>query len=237
MMITCLIIDDEPLAVELLVDYINQTESLLLSHKCYNAMEALAFLKNNVVDIIFLDINMPKLTGIELSSILPETQKIIFTTAYSEYAVESYEKNAVDYLLKPITYERFIIAIKKLQKILDTERPIASNTIAATDNDFIFVKVGKAIVKTAFTEIRFIEALKDYVSFNTATEKLVAYKRMKDLEETLPTHFIRIHNSYIINCNHIHKVEDNHVYINESRLPISEKYRENFLDKINRQIL
>jgi two-component SAPR family response regulator len=117
-MITCLIIDDEPLAVQLLEDYIAQTEGLQLSHKCYNAMEALTFLKNNEVDIIFLDINMPKLTGIELSSILPETQKIIFTTAYSEYAVESYEKNAIDYLLKPITYERFIIAIKKVEKLL-----------------------------------------------------------------------------------------------------------------------
>jgi two-component system, LytTR family, response regulator len=236
-MITCLIIDDEPLAVQLLEDYVAQTEGLELSHKCYNAMEALAFFKSNEVDIIFLDINMPKITGMELSSILPETQKIIFTTAYSEYAVESYEKNAVDYLIKPITYERFIISIKKIEKLLDAEKPTTLNTIAASDNDFIFVKVGKAIVKTAFADIRFIEALKDYVSFNTAKEKLVAYKRMKDLEESLPTNFVRIHNSYIINCNHIYKVEDNHVHICESRLPISEKYRDVFFEKINRQIL
>ncbi len=235
-MITCLIIDDEPLAVQLLEDYIVQTENLQLSHKCYNAMEALSFLKNNEVDIIFLDINMPKLTGMELSSILPAAQKIIFTTAYSEHAAESYEKNTVDYLLKPITYERFVLAIKKLEKLLLQEKPLP-NTIAATDHEFIFVKVGKAIIKTAFNDIRFIEALKDYVSFNTAKEKLVAYKRMKDLEETLPKYFIRIHNSYIINCNHIYKVEDNHVYINESRLPISEKYKEFFLEKINKQIL
>jgi two-component system, LytTR family, response regulator len=236
-MITCLIIDDEPLAVQLLEDYIAQTEGLQLSYKCYNAMEALVFLKSNEVDIIFLDINMPKITGMELSSILPETQKIIFTTAYSEYAVESYEKNAVDYLLKPITYERFVIAIKKVEKLLDAEKSSTTNTIAATDNYFIFVKVGKAIVKTAFADIRFIEALKDYVSFNTAKEKLVAYKRMKDLEESLPSNFVRIHNSYIINCNHIYKVEDNHVHICDSRLPISEKYRDVFFEKINRQIL
>jgi two-component system, LytTR family, response regulator len=235
-MITCLIIDDEPLAVKLLEDYINQTANLQLSHKCYNAMEALAFLKNNAVDVLFLDINMPKLTGWELSNILPTTQKIIFTTAYSEYAVESYEKNAVDYLLKPITYERFVMAIKKAEKLLATEKSTAI-TISTTDQEYIFVKVGKAIVKTAFSDIRFIEALKDYVSFNTATEKLVAYKRMKDLEEILPIHFLRIHNSYIINCNHIYKVEDNHVYISESRLPISEKYREAFLEKISKQIL
>ena len=237
MMITCLIIDDEPLAVQLLEDYVAQTEGLQLSHKCYNAMEALAFLKHNEVDIIFLDINMPKLTGMELSSILPETQKIIFTTAYSEYAVESYEKNTVDYLLKPITYERFAIAIKKIEKLLGAEKSIITNTITATDNDFIFIKVGKAIVKTAFTDIRFIEALKDYVSFNTTKEKLVAYKRMKDLEESLPPNFVRIHNSYIINCHHIYKVEDNHVHICDSRLPISEKYRDVFLGKISKQML
>jgi two-component system, LytTR family, response regulator len=234
-MMHCLIIDDEPLAVELLEDYIAQTDNLRMCHKCYNVMEALQFLKTNTVDMIFLDINMPKLTGMELSNLLPASQKIIFTTAYSEYAVESYEKNAVDYLLKPITYERFLLAINKAEKLFNSNK--TTNTITANDNDYVFVKVGKAIVKTAFTHIRFIEALKDYVSFNTATEKLVAYKRMKDLEETLPINFLRIHNSYIINCNHIEKVEDNHVHIGDNRLPISEKYRDIFLERINKQIL
>jgi two-component system, LytTR family, response regulator len=226
-MMQCLIIDDEPLAVALIEEYIAQTENVHLKQKCYNAMEALLFLKTNSVDIIFMDINMPKISGIELSNVLPTSQKIIFTTAYSEYAVESYAINAVDYLLKPITYERFLQALVKAQKILDIKQ--ASATMAEKDYDYVFLKVGKAIVKKAYADILYIEALKDYVSFTTATEKLVAYKRMKDSEETLPLNFLRIHNSFIINYNHIHKIEDNHVFIDKNRLPISEKYKDFFL--------
>jgi two-component system, LytTR family, response regulator len=236
-MISCLIADDEPLAVQLLEDYIRQTDFLLLSHKCYNAMEALRFLKTNTVDLLFLDINMPKLTGMELASLLSPHQKIIFTTAYSEYAVQSYEKNAVDYLLKPVTFERFMKAAVKAEKLFAAEKTEVSNTISSADTASVFIKSGKAIIKVAFDKIIFIEGLKDYVTFYTVDEKVVVYKRMKELEETLPANFIRIHNSYIINSHHINKVEDNHVFTGTERIPVSEKYREYFLQKITNRLL
>jgi two-component system, LytTR family, response regulator len=236
-MISCLIADDEPLAVQLLEDYIRQTDFLQLSHKCYNAMEALGFLKTNAVDLLFLDINMPKLTGMELASLLSPNQKIIFTTAYSEYAVQSYEKNAVDYLLKPVTFERFMKAAVKAEKLFATAKTETGNTICSADTASVFIKSGKAIIKVAFDKIIFIEGLKDYVTFYTVDEKVVAYKRMKELEETLPANFIRIHNSYIINTYHINKVEDNHVFAGVERIPVSEKYRECFLQKITNRLL
>jgi two-component system, LytTR family, response regulator len=236
-MISCLIADDEPLAVQLLEDYIRQTDFLQLSHKCYNAMEALRFLKTNAVDLLFLDINMPKLTGMELASLLSPHQKIIFTTAYSEYAVQSYEKNAVDYLLKPVTFERFMKAAVKAEKLFAVEKSETGNTISSADTASVFIKSGKAIIKVAFDKIIFIEGLKDYVTFYTVDEKVVVYKRMKELEETLPANFIRIHNSYIINSHHINKVEDNHVFAGTERIPVSEKYRECFLQKITNRLL
>jgi two-component system, LytTR family, response regulator len=237
MTITCLIADDEPLAVQLLEDYIQQAGELTLVHKCYNAIDAHAFLKQQPVDLLFLDINMPKLTGMELTSLLPPTQKIIFTTAYSEYAVQSYEKNAVDYLLKPISFERFMQAVAKTEKLFTGGKPEKENTIASSDTASVFIKSGKAIIKMSFHKIIFIEGLKDYVTFYTVDEKVVVYKRMKELEETLPANFIRIHNSYIINSNHIHKVEDNHVFAGMERIPVSEKYRECFLQKITSRLL
>jgi two-component system, LytTR family, response regulator len=235
-MITCLIVDDEPLAVQLLEDYIGQADFLSLAHKCYNAMDALKFLKGQEVDLIFMDINMPKLTGMELSSLLPPGKKIIFTTAYSEYAVQSYEKNAVDYLLKPITFERFMKAVVKAEKLIAGERP-ASTVATSVDNSSFFIKSGKSLVKLAFEKIFFIEGMKDYVTFHTSGEKLIAYKRMKELEETLPANFLRIHNSYIVNVQYVNRFEDNHVFINNERIPVSEKYRDAFFEKINSRLL
>lgn len=236
-MIRCLIVDDEPLAVQLLEDYIRQTDFLQLSGKCYNAMDALSFCKANMVDLLFLDINMPKLTGMELATLLPANQKIIFTTAYSEYAVQSYEKNAVDYLLKPITFERFMKAVVKAEKLLVPASPETNNTISASDNSSVFIKSGKAMVKVLFDNILFIEGLKDYVTFHTTTEKLIVYKRMKELENTLPANFIRIHNSYIINAKHVQKVADNQAFVMGAGVPISEKYRESFIQNLSTRLL
>lgn len=235
-MMTCLIVDDEPLAVQLLEDYIRQTDFLYLVHKCHTAMDALGFLKKNEADLLFLDINMPKLTGMELTSLLPADQKIIFTTAYSEYAVQSYEKNAVDYLLKPITFERFMKAAVKAEKLITGGKGQENNVVTSAAQS-VFIKSGKAMIKVAYDSILFIEGLKDYVTFHTTTEKLVAYKRMKELEETMPAHFIRIHNSYIVNTQHITRMEENHVFTGEERIPVSEKYRDLFMEKINRRLL
>jgi two-component system, LytTR family, response regulator len=232
MKISCLIADDEPLAVQLLEDYIRHADGLQLVHTCYNAVEAHVFLKQQPVDLLFLDINMPKLTGMELTSLLSPAQKIIFTTAYSEYAVESYEKNAVDYLLKPISFERFMKAVVKAEKLL--AEPVADTPVSSTSN---FVKSGKAIININFEKVIFIEGMKDYVAFHTTEEKIVVYKRMKELEETLPANFIRIHHSYFINTQHISRVEDNQVFTASHQIPISEKYRESFLRRIKTGLL
>jgi two-component system, LytTR family, response regulator len=235
-MITCLVIDDEPFAVKLLEEYISQVPYLQWVHSCYHAMEALEYLKNNKADLIFLDINMPHLSGMQLATLLPPGQSFIFTTAYSEYAVESYEKNAVDYLLKPITFERFMKAITRVTLNTRHQPPVTDRSTTQQEVA-LFIKVGKAMVKLAYDEIYYIEGLKDYVIFHTLHEKHVVYKRMKELEETLPGHFSRIHLSYIVNRHHIKRIEDHHAFIGADRIPISEKYREAFLKLVNSRLL
>jgi DNA-binding LytR/AlgR family response regulator len=238
--IKCLIIDDEPLAVSLLTDYIGQVPFLELVHSCYNAMEALTFLHTNPIDLIFMDINMPHLSGMELINLLDKKQKVIFTTAYSDYALESYEKNALDYLLKPITFERFVRAVTKAWEILENAKitPIPSAEDPINQNlTSIFLKTGKSVVKVELAKIDYIEGLKDYVLFVVGNEKYIVYKRMKDLETGLSPDFYRIHHSYIVNINNIRKIEDNHVFIGEHKIAISEKYRENFHHKIQEKLL
>lgn len=232
MKLNCLIVDDEPLAVALMENHIRQVPFLALAGKCFNAMEAIAFLEKNEVDLIFLDIEMPYLTGMQLKSFLPEKQKVIFTTAYSEFAIESYEKNAFDYLLKPITFERFLKSVKRLQSI-EPVKPSIPNPAEA----HIFVKSGREIIKLEYDDILYIEGLKDYVSLVTDSEKVITYKLMRELEETLPANFARVHLSYIINCNKIKKISDNQVIIQERSIPISEKYRDSFLQKVSDRML
>ena len=230
MKLSCMIVDDEPYAVSLLEEYVIQVPYLQLAHKCYNAIEALDFLKNGQVDLIFLDINMPQLSGMQLSSLFPADQLFIFTTAYSEYAVESYEKNAVDYLLKPITFDRFLKAVNKVLKLQQSPADKKTESV-------LFLKTGKTIVQLQYDDIWFIEGLKDYVVFHTSGGKHIAYKRMKELEENLPLQFCRVHNSYIINRKHIQKIEDNQVCIMDNRIPVSDKYRDSFFEKVNHRLL
>ncbi|MFN7117896.1 MAG: LytR/AlgR family response regulator transcription factor [Saprospiraceae bacterium] len=232
-MLQCLIVDDEPFAVNLLEEYIQQTPFLQLAGKCYNAVEALNFLRSNSAHLIFLDINMPQLSGMQLANLLHNEYQIIFTTAYSDYAVESYELNAVDYLLKPITFERFMKAVQKAMATRQESRPLPKEEEA--DSTF-FVKSGKAVVKLDFETIMHVEALGDYVVFHLPDEKHVVYKRMKELENILPDYFCRIHNSHIINLNHISKIEDNQVFISAVALPISEKYRDCFWQHIQARL-
>jgi two-component system, LytTR family, response regulator len=231
MKIRCLVIDDEPYAVNLLSEYIGQLPNLSLEKKCYNALEALEFLRSHKADLIFLDINMPQLTGMELVNLFTPGQRFIFTTAYAEYAAESYEKNAVDYLVKPITFDRFFKAINKAQALI--QQPMAHAPV----DQVIFLKTGRSIVQLRYPDILFIEAMKDYVVFHTAQARHMAYKRMKDLEETLPPSFSRVHNSFIINRDHMQRVEENHVFIDTHRIPVSEKYREAFLQLLNNRLL
>lgn len=225
--ITCLLVDDEPLAVDLLENHIRQVPFLEFSGKCYNAIEAMAFLEKNKVDVIFLDINMPQLSGMQLKSFLPTSQHVIFTTAYSEFAVESYEKNAFDYLLKPITFERFLKSVTRLRESIN-EPP---KTDTSTDN--FFVKSGKELIRLSYDQIYYIEGLGDYVTLVCRDSNIVTYRRMRELEDVLPHNFQRVHLSYIVNTDKILKISDNQILINEKKIPLSDKYREAFLSKIN----
>lgn len=231
----CLIVDDEPYAVNLLAEYIGQTPFLELAGKCYNAIEVLDCLENNEIDILFLDINMPKISGMQLAGLLKEDYQIIFTTAYSEFAVESYELNAVDYLLKPITFDRFIKSVQKARKARQ-ERKSSPDSPSENSDATFFVKSGKALIKLDFDEIRYVEALGDYAVFHLAQERHTVYKRMKELQATLPEQFCRIHNSFIVNMNHIEKIEDKQVYIKQKELPVSEKYHDNFWERVQRKL-
>lgn len=233
MSIRCLIVDDEPLAVNLLEQYVSQVPFLTLSGKCYNAMEALSFLHAHEVDIVFLDINMPKLSGLEIAGSL-SAQLVIFTTAYSQHAVESYEKDAVDYLLKPITFDRFVRAVNKACNLL---RKSPSDAPTQQAEPVFYIKSGKSIVKINLDEVLFIEGLKDYVCFQCESAKHVVYKRMKELEDILPANFSRVHNSFIVNRDHIQRIEQNQVFIKEHEIPVSEKYKETFLQKVNFRML
>jgi len=234
MNLNCIIIDDEPNAVDLLELLIKESTTWTLKAKCYNALEALAFLKNNQVDFIFLDINMPQLTGMELASLLPSRTKIIFTTAYSEYAFESFAFQTIDYLLKPITLKRFLAAVQKIEKYFLRQEPVQ---IQPTEpgQEYFFVKSGKVIRKIVLRDILYFEGEKDYVSLVTNSEKLLIYRRLKDIETQLKVPFVRVHNSFIINYEQLNKIEENHIYIADKRIPVSEKFRDGFMAIIEKK--
>ncbi|WP_214073238.1 LytTR family DNA-binding domain-containing protein [Mucilaginibacter sp. dw_454] len=234
MNLSCIIIDDEPDAIDLLELLIRQSTTWTLKTKCYNALEALAYLKTNQVDFIFLDINMPQLSGIELAGLMPAGTQIVFTTAYSEYALESYVFPTIDYLLKPITLKRFLGAVQKIERhfLKPESLPRAEATPA-----YLFVKSGKTIRKIVLADILFFAGEKDYVSLVTVTEKLLIYRRLKDLEAQLKLPFVRVHHSYIINYDQLDKIEDNHIYIGNQRIPVSEKFRKYFMDLIDQKKL
>jgi len=233
MNLSCIIIDDEPDAVNLVELLIKQSTTWVLMAKCYNALEALAFLKMNQVDFIFLDINMPKLTGMELATLLPPRAKIVFTTAYSEYAVESYSFQTIDYLLKPITLKRFLASVEKIEHHFLKPAPEYLPS-AEQGPEFFFVKSGKTLRKILLKDILYFEGEKDYVRLVTGQEQMLIYRRLKDIEEQLKSPFIRVHNSYIINYEQLSKIEDNHIYISDKRIPVSEKFRERFMEVIHK---
>jgi DNA-binding LytR/AlgR family response regulator len=233
MIINCIIIEDEPLAQNLLQDYIEKVDFLSLQKTFNNPIEAIPYLKGNDIDLIFLDIEMPKLSGMDLLDVLENNPKIIFTTAYSSYAVKSYEKNALDYLLKPITFERFLTAVNKFPTVNKEKFTLDDKT----EDNSIFIKSEKNLIRLNYNEIIFIEGLKDYVVFHTGNTKHIVYHTLKKLEEKLPNNFMRAHNSYIINLSKVKKLKDNHIYIIETKIPISNKYRDNILKNINKKLL
>ncbi len=225
----CVILDDEPLAVDLLKSYVERTEGLFIAHAGTNVFEAIQFIQKNKIDIIFLDVQMPELTGLQVLKIIGTEYQVIFTTAYTEYALDGYEFNITDYLLKPISYERFVKAVDKTQRSIETPQPSESSS----PNDFIFIKTDSKMVKVGLQDILFAEGLKDYISIHTSTEKLITLMTLKALEALLPERqFIRVHKSYIIALNKIDSIERNRIFIGEAVIPVGETYREIFLKRI-----
>jgi two-component system, LytTR family, response regulator len=240
--ISCVIVEDEPLARSLIEVYVSKINQLDLVASFGNPLEALAFLRDNKVDILFTDIQMPEVTGIALLKLLNNKPLIILTTAYSEYAIEGYELEVFDYLLKPISFERFLKSIEKAivrlnnvtvvyeqKDVLEPQKP---------DNQIIFVKDGVKMIKINLNEITHIEGLKDYVCIFTQEKKIVTLQTLKSLVLSLPpSQFIRIHNSFIIAFNAIDVIAKDSVFIGKKEIPISDTYKKAFKDFVaSRQI-
>jgi DNA-binding LytR/AlgR family response regulator len=228
--IRCIIVDDEPLAVALLADYVSKTPGLQTVLRTTHVLEALQAVQEDRADLLFLDIQMPELTGIQFMKIIRKKCKVILTTAYSQYALEGYEHDVVDYLLKPVTLDRFIIAIQKAKDRLGISVPQpadAAETPAVKKQDHVFIKTEYRIQRVNLADISYIEALRDYVAFHIGAEKILTLESMRHMEEILPDdHFIRIHKSYIVNRSKIDYLERSRVVIGKEYLPIGDTYKE-----------
>lgn len=228
MNIRCVIIDDEPFARKLLLDYCSRVPQLSVLGDFSNGLDALSFLNHNQADLIFLDIKMPGLTGIDLLKTLGNRPKVIFTTAFAEYAIDGFELDAIDYLLKPFDFPRFLKAVNKAFTTHPIEKPAISTNNSAQD-DFLFVKDGRDLVKVQLNDILYIKGQKDYVMFITQNRKIMSLMNMRDLEQDLvQKDFVRIHQSYIINTQHIEVVASDRVRIKSEYLPVSQTYRLTF---------
>lgn len=243
-MLKCIIVDDEPNAISLLDLLIAETTNWQVLARCYNGLEALQAVKSNKVDLIFLDVNMPLLNGLELATLLPDDVKIVFTTAYSEYAAESYLFNALDYILKPVTLKRFLASQQKIENWFSgigksafhktgLEQP---TSVIPEMTDYLFVKTGKSLQKVLLSNIMYIEGEKEYIKLVTTTEQLLVYRRLKEVEEQLNYPFVRVHNSYIVNLEKMDKFQDNHILIAGERIPVSTKYRAQFIVFLNHRL-
>ncbi|BDS10138.1 LytR/AlgR family response regulator transcription factor [Aureispira anguillae] len=234
-----IIVDDEPLAQEVIETYISKFPALHLIAKCNNAVEAFEALNSKTVDLMFLDIQMPQISGIDFLKTLSNPPQVIFTTAYSEYAMDGYELNVVDYLLKPISLDRFAKAVNKAvaqgQQLQENEPTVDSST---ESSDYIFVKADKKLIKIRFDEINYIEGLKDYVILHTPNGRVVTLQTMKSLEIKLPSDiFMRVHRSFIVNLGNISIIEGNTIQIEKKIIPIGKNYKDVLLSIINKNRL
>ena len=234
----CVIIDDEPLAVDLLVEFVGRIDSLELVTTFTNAIDAISIINQTEIDLIFLDIEMPHFSGIDFINAIEKKPLIIFTTAYSNYAVEGFNLGAVDYLVKPIPFNRFLKAVLRAQQTFAPKSLPATNPIINSpeiEQNFMFVRAEYENVKINFSDILFIEGLKDYVKIYTTDNKytltLISLIKLENLLSSKG--FARIHRSYIINIKHVKSIQKNKVLIAEKRIPISESYKTAFFEKIN----
>lgn len=233
-MIRCLVVDDEPLALDILEDYISKVPFLTLVKTTTSAIEGLSLVQSDAIDLVFLDVQMPELTGIQFLKIINGKCDVILTTAYSQYALDGYELDVVDYLLKPIAFDRFYKAAQKVLQNNGNGHPAPQEQAPVSNShDFIFVKTEHKIQKIYVDDILYIEGLKDYVSIFTKTERIITLQNMKKMEESLPAKsFIRVHKSYIVAIGKIESIERSRIQIGEKIIPIGDTYREYFFKQI-----
>ena len=243
-MIKCIAIDDEPLALKKLVTYIKKIPYLELVAECRSAIEAQQVIDQQQVDAIFLDINMPDLNGLDFAKSMQDHSKgpiMVFTTAYSEYAIEGYKANAVGYLLKPYSFDEFETAAQKVKDIMEIRHQSSAEVSADPNDNVIYVKSDYRIVRIDIGSIRYIEAMSEYlrISCDDKEKPVIVLLSMKKIEEHLPTNtFMRIHRSYIINLNKIREVKKNHVILEgDASLPIGDNYKDTFMNYLNSKIL
>ena len=224
MAITCIIVDDEPLAIEIVESYVEKIEQLKLVGTYRNAIQAFEALQQQPVDLIFLDIQMPKLSGLDFLKTLRNPPKVIITTAYRDYALDGFELEVVDYLLKPIPFERFLKSVAKVMNPPATQ-PAAARQETVID-DYVYFRVDKKMVRTKMADVLFIESIKDYVKVRTEDKEIVTQQKISYLEESLPrAQFLRIHRSFIINVDKIDAYSATDVEIGKHRVPIGRNYK------------
>jgi len=230
-MINTIIVDDEPLALDILETYIEQIPELNLIARCENAIEARNILKSHQVDLIFLDIQMPGMTGIDFAKTLTDPPQIVFTTAFPNFALEGFELNAVDYLLKPVSFDRFKKAVQKCAEKLEVSQLKSNSESTELKQDYIFVKADKKLIKVKYSEILYIEGLKDYVIIRTEAGRVITLQTMKSLEDKMPADkFMRVHRSFIVNIDKITAINGNVVELIEKneikQIPVGKNYRD-----------
>lgn len=236
-MINCIVIDDEPLAVEILEDFISKVPAMQLVGKYTNALAALQQLENEEIDLLFLDIKMPDISGIDFFSSLKRKPAVIFTTAYQEYAVESYNLDAIDYLVKPIPFNRFLNAVGKAQEYITSTKNVKKEVNTSTARKFIFIKTEYKIVRIELDDILYIEGLKDYskIYLKDNPKPIFTLQNLKSFETKFQAdEFIRVHRSYIVSVSKINMICKNRVVIGQTDIPVSIGFRNNLLDVVHK---
>jgi len=237
--ITCVIVDDEPMALNLVESYVKKTPFLVLKKKCYSAIEAMEFIKNEPVDLLFLDIQMPDLTGLEFSKMLSKETRVIFTTAFDQYALEGFKVEALDYLLKPFDYAEFLAAANKASTWFNLVKG-KKQTVFSEEKEFLFVKSEYKQLRIKLTDVLYFEGLKDYIKIwlKDNPKPILTLMSLKSLEEELPdTQFMRVHRSFIVSLKNIEVIERSQIIINKQRITVSEQYKPKFLEFIHNNSL
>ena len=234
--IISIIIDDEPKAIDVIWRYCNDSDVVEVSATFRDPVKAIEFLQNHPVDLLFLDINMPKISGLEFLNILNKKPKVIFTTAYSEYALESYNYDAVDYLLKPIDFKRFLKAVTKAKTLIhSTENQGLNDPSEIPDDKILYIKSGPQLHKVNSNDVLYLEKDGNYLTFYTNDKKILSRQNMKDIFEILdPTKFIRVHKSYVVAIKHIDIIESHQISIGEVKIPVGRIYRENLMNLVGK---